>query len=251
MRLSTMVALNREYMAPPRARYRAPAEIRSTSLRALLDQTERSPLADKQFELLGSTKADADVPVYYSGDLSLLNSPCVSIVGTREVSPEGAIRARRLARELADSGVVVVSGLAKGVDVNAHTSAIEHGGRTVAVIGTPLNKAYPAEHTALQETIYREHLLLTPFRVGEPTFKGNFPKRNRVMAALSDATVIIEASDTSGTLHQAAECGKLGRWLFIAKSVAEDKALTWPSRFLSLPNVVVLNSTDDILSRIQ
>ena len=81
--------------------------------------------------------------VYYAGDLSLLKAPAVSIVGTREVSPEGALRARRLSRELVAQGVVVVSGLAKGVDVNAHTSAIEHGGKTVAVIGTPINKAYP------------------------------------------------------------------------------------------------------------
>jgi hypothetical protein len=71
------------------------------------------------------------------------------------------------------------------------------GGRTVAVIGTPLSKAYPAEHAASQERIWREHLLLTPFREGATVFRSNFPIRNRVMAAVSDATVIIEASDTS------------------------------------------------------
>jgi predicted Rossmann fold nucleotide-binding protein DprA/Smf involved in DNA uptake len=141
----------------------------------------------------------------------------------------------------------VVSGLAKGVDTAALQSALESGGRTAAVIGTPLDKAYPVENARMQERLWSEHLLMTPFRVGEQTFKGNFPKRNRVMAAVSDATVIVEASDTSGTLHQAAECGRLGRWLFIMRSVAEDSSLTWPAKFIDKPNVAVLASTQDIL----
>ena len=248
-----MTAPQTKQTVRPRARYVAPDGTGSIGLRDLLGQIGRAALAERQFDLLrGEAKgSEVDVPVYYSGDLTLLRSPCVSIVGTREVSEAGELRARRLARELVSDGVVVVSGLARGVDAAAHTSALDHGGRTVAVIGTPLDKAYPAEHAQLQETIYREHLLLTPFRTGEPVFKGNFPKRNRVMAAVSDATVIIEASDTSGTLHQAAECGKLGRWLFIAKSVVDDPKLTWPKRFLGQPNVAVLKSTADILARIK
>jgi DNA processing protein len=144
-----------------------------------------------------------------------------------------------------------VSGLAKGVDTAALTAAIEAGGRTIAVIGTPLSKAYPAENARLQEEIYSTQLLLTPFREGETVYKSNFPKRNRVMAAISDATVIIEASDTSGTLHQAAECQRLGRWLFIAKSVVDDDSLTWPKRFIGQQRVVILEKTDDVVRRIK
>jgi DNA processing protein len=91
---------------------------------------------------------------------------------------------------------------------------------------------------------------MTPFAVGDRVFRSNFPTRNRVMAAISDATAIIEASDTSGTLHQAAECVRLGRWLFVAKSVAEDRSLNWPTRFLGQTKVRVLSSTSDILSAI-
>jgi DNA processing protein len=127
------------------------------------------------------------------------------------------------------------------------TGAIEAGGRVVAVIGTPLDKAYPAENAELQKAIYRDHLLVSPFPSGEQVFPSNFPKRNRVMAALSDATVIVEASDTSGTLHQAAECQRLGRWLFIMRSVAEDRKLKWPVKFIGKPKVAVLASTADIL----
>jgi predicted Rossmann fold nucleotide-binding protein DprA/Smf involved in DNA uptake len=86
-----------------------------------------------------------------------------------------------------------------------------------------------------QEQIWREHLLISPFPEGRLVFRSNFPQRNRVMAALSDATVIIEAYDTSGTLHQAAECQRLGRWLFIARAVADDPSLTWPQNSCIIP----------------
>ncbi len=192
-----------------------------------------------------------DVELFFAGDIGLLSQRCVSIVGTREASRDGVARASRLARELVQAGITIVSGLARGIDTAALTSAIEHGGRTAAVIGTPLSKAYPAENAALQETIWREHLLLTPFREGTTVFRANFPVRNRVMAAVSDATVIIEASDTSGTLHQAAECQRLGRWLFVAKSVVDDASLNWPRRFVGKPKVAVLQATSDIVNTIQ
>ncbi|MCC6921104.1 MAG: DNA-processing protein DprA [Alphaproteobacteria bacterium] len=190
-------------------------------------------------------------PVFYAGDIHILRRPCVAIVGTRDVSHAGASRASRLARELATEGVAVVSGLARGVDTYALTSAIEAGGKTVAVIGTPLDKAYPAENSALQENIYSRHLLISQFPVGQRVFQSNFPTRNRLMAAISDATVIIEASDTSGTLHQAAECQRLGRWLFITKAVASDPNLSWPARFLgAYERAQVLADTSDILNAV-
>jgi DNA protecting protein DprA len=171
-------------------------------------------------------------------------------LGTRDVSEAGWKRASQLARELARRGVTIVSGLAKGIDTAALTSAISNGGRVAAVIGTPLDKAYPAENAQLQQQIYSDHLLMTPFKEGDRVFRSNFPVRNRVMAAVSDATVIIEASDTSGTLHQAAECVNLGRWLFIAKSVVEDSTLTWPKNFVGKPRVGVLSSADDVANAI-
>ena len=164
------------------------------------------------------------------------------------MSPNGAARARRLARELTDEGLVIFSGLAKGVDTEALQSAINSGGRVVAVIGTPLDKAYPAENKRLQEEIYREHLLISQFRSGERVFPSHFPERNKLMAALSDGTVIIEAGETSGTLHQAAECVRLGRWLFIAQAVMEDTTLTWPRRFEAYERCRVLRDVTDILS---
>jgi DNA processing protein len=92
--------------------------------------------------------------------------------------------------------------------------------------------------------------VISRFKKGEKIFRTNFPLRNRLMAVLSDATVVMEATDTSGTLHQAAECTKLGRWLFIAKSVVDDRTLTWPKKFLKYDTCLSLEKIEDITNRI-
>lgn len=233
-----------------RSRYIPPSDVRQEALNDCLRFAGREALETRQLDMLRRNSADRPGDIFLAGDIGLLKKPCVSIVGTREVSDDGRRRARRLARELSLAGVVTVSGLARGVDFEAHTGAVEAGGQTIAVIGTPVDKVYPAEHADLQMGIYMRHLLVSPFRLGTQVFRSNFPARNRVMAALSDATVIIEASDSSGTLHQAAECQKLGRWLFITQSVANDPRLSWPSSFIGKPKVAVLSATADILTRI-
>lgn len=235
-----------------RRRYRVPEHVNEISLQALLRSTNRGSLTPGQYELLNTDPfKQGDVEIFFAGDIDVLRQKCVSIVGTREASQDGLARAARLARELVEAGITIVSGLARGVDTAAHSSAISYGGRTAAVIGTALSKAYPAENAELQERIWREYLLLSPFREGGTVYRSNFPIRNRVMAAVSDATVIIEASDTSGTLHQAAECQRLGRWLFIARSVVDDASLTWPQRFVGKPKVGILKTTSDIVNIIQ
>jgi DNA protecting protein DprA len=197
------------------AKYIAPRNTGAIMLSEALRGTRRFP-ENKQMNFLGAGKDSSDLRLYYAGDLALLKRPSVAIVGTRNVSEAGKNATDWLTKRLVEAGLVIVSGLAYGVDTVAHTIAIEHGGKTIAVIGTPLDKATPSENAPLQERIYQEHLLISRFAKGEKTFRTSFPLRNRLMATLSDATVVMEASDTSGTLHQAAECTKLGRWLFIA-----------------------------------
>lgn len=239
-----------EWMPRKRAESYAPPQHPSTiKLSEALRGTGRLP-DDKQLDLLSAAKNPGDTHIFYAGDLSLLKLPCVSIVGTREVSDAGIVATEWLTRKLVDAGIVIVSGLAYGVDTVAHTSAIAQGGKTIAVIGTPLDKSSPSENAPLQERIYREDLLISQFRVGEKPQRANFPVRNRLMATLSDATVVMEASDTSGTLHQAAECTRLGRWLFIAKSVVSDPKLTWPKKFLKYDTCVVLEKASQITDRV-
>jgi DNA processing protein len=226
-------------------RYRPPLHVNSVALRELVKATGRTGPEEKQLDFL--RKPPHDVRAYYTGNIELLSCPCVSIVGTRIVSNEGRARAHRLAGELTKAGIVIMSGLAKGVDTAALTSAMEHGGAVAAVIGTPLDKAYPSENADLQQKIAEKHVLLSPFKIGEPTYRSNFPKRNRLMAMLSDATAIVEASDNSGTLHQAAECQRLGRWLFILRAVVDNPSVSWPTRFLQGDKTLILDRTEQII----
>jgi DNA processing protein len=244
-------ALAEDHSMPRRAKsnYTPPNDPGSIMLSEALRGTGRIE-ESKQLNFLRDTKKVGDLRIYYAGDLSLLTRPCVSIVGTRKVSDAGIDATDWLVRKLVAAGIVVVSGLAYGVDTVAHTAAIAEGGKTIAVIGTPLNKASPSQNAPLQEKIYRDHLLITQFREGEKTFPANFPVRNRLMAALSDATVVMEATDKSGTLHQAAECTKLGRWLFIAKSVVENPDVSWPQDFVKYDTCVVLDKVSQITDRI-
>lgn len=184
--------------------------------------------------------------LYMAGDQSLLGMPSVSIIGSRKASEKGRRRAARLATALAREGVVVMSGLAEGIDAAAHEAAMLVG-RTLAVIGTPLSKAYPARHAALQQRVYTDHLLVSPFEEGAQTSRGSFPARNRVMARLSAATVIIEATDTSGTLHQADECTQAERPLFIVASLYEDQTVSWPRRY---PKAIPLSSAEQVLTAV-
>ena len=177
----------------------------------------------------------------------LRHSPRVSIVGARAASAEGLRRTRKLSSILCDRGVVIVSGLARGVDTAAHQAAIDCGGRTVAVLGTPLDVSYPRENAVLQRRMMQEQLVLSQFPSGRPVQKGNFPTRNRTMALISDATVIIEAGETSGSLSQGWEALRLGRPLFIAQSIVDRPEFTWPGEMLGYGAAVLSDETLDEL----
>jgi DNA processing protein len=229
----------------PSAPYVPPSNVATTTRAALLSGARSLPDRAAQASLaFGLVDRDR---LWCAGDIGLAQRPCVAIVGTRQPSSEGERRAARLARELAEASVVVVSGLAAGIDHAAHVAAIEAGGSTIAVIGTPIDRNYPAAHAELQMEIARHHLLVSQFAPGTRTFPAMFPERNKLMAALTDATVIVEAGETSGTIHQAAECVRLGRWLFFMKSLV-DQRHSWVDGFLKQAGVRVLCSTSDVLS---
>lgn len=188
--------------------------------------------------------------VFYSGDISFLDRLIVSVVGTRQLSKAGEELTREVTKELVDNDVVIMSGLARGVDIVALSTAVEFGGKVIAVIGTPVDTAYPKENSKLQELIYNEHLLISPFEVGSTVTKGNFPARNKVMAKFSKATVVIEALNGSGTIHQCKEVKKLGRILFISKHLLELKSITditWTKKYLGRSNCHVFDTAKDIL----
>jgi DNA processing protein len=183
---------------------------------------------------------DAEDPVellYYRGWWDLVETRSVAVVGTREPSQQAIENTGRLVRCLVKDGFTVVSGLAQGTDAAAHTTAMQAGGRTIAVIGTPLSRVYPRQNADLQETIAQDHLLISQvpvFRYSKQDYRRNrtfFPERNKTMSALTEATIIVEAGQTSGTLIQARAALKQGRKLFILEASFQNPALTWPREF--------------------
>ena len=189
---------------------------------------------------------------YYKGNLDLLHTKCISIVGARNASVEGIKRAKRLSKELVHEKFTIVSGLAKGIDTAAHQSAIEEGGSTIGVIGTPINTYYPQENKQLQDKIAEEFLLISqvPFYkyANEPFShrKFHFPRRNMTMASISDATVIVEASETSGSHTQARECLKQKKKLFILESCFANSEIKWPASYMEKGAIRVRHVSDII-----
>lgn len=209
----------------------------NTFLPGLLAHWNRAMREYAPEELLGLLneveKKNAPKRLFVEGKRELLEAgPRVSVVGSRKASKEGVQRVASLVRQLVSNGVVVVSGLAEGIDTVAHETAIQEKGHTIAVLGTPLDKVFPAKNRALQELIMREHLAISQFPSGHPSFPKNFPMRNRTMALIADSTVIVEAGEKSGTLHQGWEALRLGRPLFLMESLAQNQALTWPKELI-------------------
>jgi DNA processing protein len=180
--------------------------------------------------------------LFYAGDKSLLrSSPRVAVIGTRHPTDQGKARAAKLAKLLVQSSYTVVSGLAEGIDSVAHRKAIENNGRTIAVLGTPLDQVFPARNRALQQEIMKNHLAISQFPSGWPIQRKNFPMRNRTMALIVDASVIIEAGEGSGTLSQGWEMLRLGKALYILKSILEDRSLSWAKKMLDYGAIPLSN----------
>lgn len=185
--------------------------------------------------------------LYVKGIMKIpLPRPRVSIVGSRRASDKGLEDSKNIAKVLVNEDVVIVSGLAEGIDTSAHESAIEFGGKTIAVIGTPLNETYPKINTYLQQLIMQYHLVISQFKIGQPVQRSNFVMRNRTMALISDATIIVEAGENSGSLHQGWEALRLGRSLFIWEPIVRNTRLKWPKEMLEY-GAIELSDPKDVL----
>jgi len=149
--------------------------------------------------------------LWFRGDLSSCDRTVVAVVGARTASREGMIAAEAMAGDLARAGVVIASGLARGIDAAAHTGALDAGGTTIAVLGTGIDIVYPPENAALFERIGRSGLIMSEFPPGTLPFPGNFPRRNRIISGLSRAVLVVEAAEKSGSLITARLAADQGR----------------------------------------
>lgn len=218
-------------------------EARIGSFSVLVDGTPQFPA--------GLRAEKSPLPVfYYRGDINLVSSPCVSVVGTRHPSERGALAARRVARALAERGYAVVAGLATGIDTCAMTEAIDTGGSVIGVIGTPIDRCYPRKNEGLQQLVATKHLLISQvplYRYEHQPIKSQrfyFPERNITMAALSTATIIVEAGETSGTRTQAKACIDQHKQLIFLPSAVESAS--WAKGFLQKGAVVASTVTETI-----
>lgn len=204
--------------------------------------------------------ADSERPaplLYYRGSLSLMRVQSFSVVGSRKATKEGCKLAGELAKAFVDADMAVVTGLAAGIDTAATKAALRYSssGLVVGVIGTPIDECYPKENRLVVEALLDEGGLLVsqvPFyRYHIQPFKTKryyFPERNELMSAISDATVIVEASDTSGTLTQARACMHQSRPLFIMRHCYDNPQLTWPKKWAQRSGVFVVESAEEIMS---
>lgn len=167
--------------------------------RALPHGIRPLPICSATYPMALSRLLDAPCVLWVRGDPAVASAPCVAVVGSRAASHEGLHAARRLGEDLAASGVVVVSGLARGIDAAAHEGALATG-RTVAVLGCGVDVAYPAEHAELASRIAAQGAVIAELPPGTPPRKHHFPLRNRIISGLSLAVVVVEAAERSGAL---------------------------------------------------
>ena len=199
---------------------RAAAALRAPELNERVERalqrctaSEMRVLTWRDREYPGRLRHLTDPPalLFCRGDLELLSRPAVTVVGSRRSTEYGRRVAERLAGQLAGRGVVVVSGLALGIDGAAHRGALEFGGDTIAVLGSGVDLIQPSSHRALGHRIAREGLLLSEFLPGEPARAHHFPRRNRILAALGAAVVVVEAGERSGAFITVEHALDLGR----------------------------------------
>ena len=216
------------------------ANLEQSGVKVITKKDEEYPksLADLQ---------DAPMILYAKGDLSLLNSKAISIVGTRSPSNYGKYVTEKFAETLAKAGLTIVSGLAYGIDAISHKKALEVNGKTIAVLGGGFNHIYPEIHTSLANEIAEKGLLISEYAPFIRPTKYSFPKRNRIIAGLSLGTLITEASGKSGTIHTKEFALEYGRDLFAVPGNINSPKSELPNILIKSAQAECVLSGDDIL----
>lgn len=182
--------------------------------------------------------------VFVAGELLAVDRRAVAVIGTRSPSERGLELAREVARALTGAGHTVVSGLAAGIDTAAHTAALELSARTIAVLGTGLEQAYPSTNATLQQRIAAHGALVSQFWPAAQPSRQSFPARNAVMSGLTLGSVIIEASERSGTRIQARHALAQGRLVVLMEPALQNE---WACDLAATPGVLTARTADDVL----
>ncbi|MDQ3881028.1 MAG: DNA-protecting protein DprA [Chloroflexota bacterium] len=186
--------------------------------------------------------------IFVRGRLTPDDDRSIAVVGTRQATQLGLEATADMAATIAQAGYTVVSRLAEGIDTAAHEAALGVGGRTVAVIGTGLRRSYPSKNASLQKRLATEAAVVSQFWPDQPPTRTTFPMRNVVMSGLALATVVIEASGTSGAKMQARFALEHGRPVFLMSSLLEHR---WARDYAERPGTHVVDSASEVLERVE
>ena len=183
--------------------------------------------------------------IFYYGDISLLNKRCLAVVGSRDCSQYGVEATIKIIKEL-ENNLVIVSGLAKGIDATAHRAIINCGGKTIAVLGCGIDYCYPSENIELYKEIKKNHLIISEYPYSSAPQKHWFPFRNRLIAALGENLLVIEAKETiSGTYHTIRAALELGKDIFCIPTMINQQSLT--NRLIQEGAFLVENGRDILI----
>ncbi|MDO9468514.1 MAG: DNA-processing protein DprA, partial [Thiobacillus sp.] len=171
-------------------------------------------LADEDYPKSLLEIADPPAVLYCKGRRELLNLPGFGIVGSRNATPQGVRDAEAFAHALSDAGLTIISGLALGIDAAAHRGGLAGAGSSVAIVGTGLDRVYPARNKALAHQLVEKGLIVSEFALGTPPLPGHFPRRNRLISGLSRGVLVVEAAPNSGSLITARVATEQGREVF-------------------------------------
>src|SRR5574341_1166501 len=216
---------------------RASAELEQASIQTLCWEDENYPRRLR----------DIDNPpplLYVRGEMTEADDWAVAIVGTRRTTAYGKDATHELASALASAGVTIVSGLARGIDAAAHVAALEVGGRTIAVLGSGLDRLYPPEHAPLAQKILASGALITDYPLGTPPEASNFPPRNRIISGLSLGVIVMEAGEDSGAMITAEFAVEQGREVFAVPGNIFNRGSRGPNKLIQQGSKVVLTAED-------
>lgn len=198
-----------------------------------------SQLDDTYPKILRET-LDAPAFLFCRGNISLLNTKCIAIIGTREPSQDGKTIGYNITKWFSNNHWTIVSGLALGIDTIAHTACLENFGKTIAVLGTNLNKVYPAENkNLLKDIILNDGLVISEYAYDNKGFKSQFVERDRIQAGLSNAVILVQSSLSGGSMHASKAILKYKRYLVVANQSVNDITFNYPK---IEANMTIINS---------
>lgn len=259
-----------QHFQSPRAIFRASLSeleglgIASSTAQSLLSGCTFDDAATQQQRMLGQNvtmipmldphypprlRAIFDPPpvLFCRGRIELLDSVMIGVVGTRKPTAYGVAATDRLSRDLAQKGITIASGMARGIDTASHKAALSVGGNTVAVLGCGVDQVYPAENRKLAAEIAEKGLLLSEFPMGTPAYPQNFPIRNRVVSGLSAGVMVVEGAQYSGSAITARLAIEQGRELFAVPGNITSK-MSWAPNLLIKQGAKLVQDAEDVLS---